>query len=324
MKIISIVVPCFNEAHGLPLFLQQLDSLICSKPEYEFEALLIDDGSKDNTGQVLSDACQNYEWLVALSLTRNFGKEAALTAGLDIAKGNAIVFMDADLQHPPKVIEEFLKYWENGAEVVVGKRSSRQTDSKLYKLLAEIFYYIHNKISDIEVPEGVGDFRLIDRKVADQLKMLKENRRFMKGLFAWVGYAPVQVEYSVAPRSHGSSSFNKWRSWNFALEGITSFSTVPLRVWSYVGVATLSLGLMYSCLIVFNAFFYGVSTPGYVTLLTAIVIFGGIQLIGLGILGEYVGRIYMEVKDRPVYLVANIKRKGDFIKSNNLRNEKFK
>lgn len=308
MKKISIVVPCFNESGCLPTFLELMNAVIAKHTEYSFEVIIIDDGSKDNTSHVLSNACKMYSWLIALKLTRNFGKEAALTAGLDISIGDAVIFMDADLQHPPDVVEQFLLYWEQGALVVAGKRKSRDTDSSLYQFLATFFYRIHNKISDVALPEGVGDFRLIDRRVADQLKNLKENRRFMKGLFAWVGYSPKYVEYSVAPRAHGHSSFSRWRSWNFALEGITSFSTVPLRIWSYVGVVTLLIGLSYSFFIVYDAIVYGISTPGYVTLLAAVVVFGGIQLIGIGILGEYVGRIYMEVKARPSYLVADVER----------------
>lgn len=308
MKKVSIVVPCFNESAGILLFLKQMDAFVTSLAQYEFEIIFIDDGSADDTYSILAGEVVNYKWMMIICLTRNFGKEAALTAGLDCATGDAIVFMDADLQHPIYVVGQFLSHWEQGADVVVGKRASRQTDSRLYRFLAETFYRLHNKIADITVPEGVGDFRLIDRRVAEQLKMLKENRRFMKGLFAWVGYAPVCVEYLVAHRAHGQSSFNKWRSWNFALEGITSFSTVPLRIWSYVGVIVLLLGLIYAGLIIFDAVVHGVATPGYVTLLTAVVVFGGVQLIGLGVLGEYVGRIYMEVKGRPAYLVAKIKR----------------
>lgn len=271
----------------------------------------MDDGSSDATYSILASAMINHQWITIVGLTRNFGKEAALTAGLDCAVGDAIIFMDADLQHPIYVVGHFLSHWELGADVVVGKRTSRQTDGGVYKFFAKAFYYLHNKISDVKIPDGVGDFRLLDRRVAEQIKMLKENRRFMKGLFAWVGYSPVYVEYVVAPRSYGRSSFNKWRSWNFALEGVTSFSTIPLRIWSYVGVFVLCLGLLYAALIIFDAIAHGISTPGYVTLLTAVVVFGGVQLIGIGVLGEYVGRIYIEVKGRPSYLIRSIKKSTD-------------
>ncbi len=306
MRKISIVVPCHNEAVGISFFIEKINDFIKLSNDYEFEVIFVDDGSLDNTAAIINGWCKTYCWIRLIALTRNFGKEAAMTAGLDYASGDAIVFMDADLQHPPIVISLFLKHWELGAKVVVGKRSSRQTDSKTYKILAERFYRLHNKISDIKLQEHVGDFRLIDKKVANQLKLLRENRRFMKGLFAWVGYECVYVEYDVAERTHGSSSFNRWRSWNFAIEGITSFSTVPLRVWSYIGVIVLAIGILYSMIIIFKALAYGISTPGYVTLLTAIIVFGGVQLIGIGILGEYIGRIYIEVKGRPPYLVENV------------------
>ena len=306
MKTISIIVPCFNESAGIRLFLSKIDDFIKSLPAYSFEVVFVDDGSTDNSFFLIEELINSYRWLKAISLTRNFGKEAALTAGLDYASGDALVFMDSDLQHPPGVIVLFLDQWEKGAHVVVGRRRNRDTDSHMYRTLAGIFYRLHNMMSDVKLPQNVGDFRLIDRKVADQLKTLRESRRFMKGLFAWVGYEPVYVDYSVAPRSSGRSTFSKWRSWNFALEGITSFSTVPLRIWSYLGLIILLAGLAYSAAIVFDAFVHGVSTPGYVTLLTAVVVFGGIQLIGIGVLGEYVGRIYLEVKGRPTYLVARV------------------
>jgi len=306
MKKISIVVPCYNESIGILLFVEKIHELIQSLDAYQFEVIFVDDGSVDNTSAILDSLCNLHDWIKVVSLTRNFGKEAAMTAGLDFATGDALVFMDADLQHPPDVIPAFIAHWQHGAPVVVGKRTSRDTDSKIYKMLAESFYRLHSKISHITLPENVGDFRLIDRKVANQLKQLRESQRFMKGLFAWVGYEPVYVEYAVAARAHGGSTFNKWRSWNFALEGITSFSTVPLRIWSYLGAVVLMAGLFYSALIIIDAFVHGVATPGYVTLLTTVVVFGGIQLIGIGVLGEYIGRIYMEVKGRPSYLVDKI------------------
>jgi len=303
MKRLSIVVPCFNESSGLALFVDEISRVVRELSNYETEVVFVDDGSTDDTCEVLHEFSSGYDWIRVISLTRNFGKEAALTAGLDFASGDAIIFMDADLQHPPEVIKKMIFQWERGHPVVAARRASRETDSRLYKLLAQAFYRVHNRISDISVPDGVGDFRLIDRKVADQLRALRENRRFMKGLFAWIGYKPLNIEYAVAPRACGRSSFNHWKSWNFALEGIASFSTVPLRIWSYVDALILLLGIAYSIIIIANAIVWGVSTPGYVTRLTAVVVFGGVQLIGIGILGEYIGRIYIEVKHRPPYLI---------------------
>lgn len=306
MKKISIIVPCFNESTGLLAFIDELVKFINSFDLYAFEVIFVDDGSSDNSFIILNDMSKHHQWITVLSFTRNFGKEAALTAGLDYASGDAIVFMDADLQHPFDVVRLFIQYWEQGEKVVVGKRTNRKADSIIYKIFAETFYFLHNKISDTKLPENVGDFRLVDSEVANQLKRLHENRRFMKGLFAWLGYSPVYVEYTVAPRVHGVSKFSKLKSWNFALEGITSFSTIPLVMWSYLGGMVFVLGVIYSIVILLNAIIYGVVTPGYVTLLTAIVTFGGVQLIGIGVLGEYIGRIYLEVKKRPHYLINKV------------------
>jgi glycosyltransferase involved in cell wall biosynthesis len=302
-KNISVIVPCFNESGSLRHFVDRFRPLLSRHPQYAFELVFVNDGSSDDTLAHIRALCKAEKWVKGINLTRNFGKEAAMTAGLHHAQGDAVVFMDADLQHPPEVISDFLALWEQGHEVVVARRTSRNTDSRAYKLFARFFYRINNMISDVKLSEHEGDFRLIDRKVADKLRQLRESRRFMKGLFAWVGYEPVFVEYEVARRFNGVSSFNKWRSWNFALEGITSFSTVPLRIWSYLGGLVLLIGLGYLVVIVFEAINYGVVTPGYVTLLAAEVGFSGVLMIGIGILGEYVGRIYMEVKQRPAYLV---------------------
>lgn len=302
-KTISVVVPCFNESGSLCHFVDRFRPLLSRHPHYGFEVVFVNDGSTDDTFAHIRALAAAESWVKGINLTRNFGKEAALTAGLDYAHSDAVVFMDADLQHPPEVVSDFIARWEQGSDVVVGRRMSRDTDSRPYRLLANVFYRISNRISDVKLSEHEGDFRLIDRKVADKLRQLRENRRFMKGLFAWVGYDPVFVDYEVGRRLNGVSSFNTWRSWNFALEGITSFSTVPLRIWSYLGGVVLLIGLGYLLAIVLQAILYGVVTPGYITLLAAVVGFSGVLMIGIGILGEYIGRIYMEVKQRPTYLV---------------------
>lgn len=302
-KTIAIVVPCFNESGSLAHVVERFRPLLSRHQRYAFELVFVNDGSSDDTFARIQALCKADPWVKGINLTRNFGKEAALTAGLDYARSDAVVFMDADLQHPPEVVSDFIALWEQGHDVVVGRRISRNTDARGYKILVDFFYRINNRISDVKLCAREGDFRLIDRKVADSLRQLRENRRFMKGLFAWVGYDPVFVEYEVAKRLNGVSSFNKWRSWNFALEGITSFSTVPLRIWSYLGGLVLLVGQGYLLVIVFRALMYGVTTPGYVTLLAAVVGFNGMLMIGIGILGEYIGRIYMEVKQRPTYLV---------------------
>ena len=283
--------------------MQKLEILRDDLPDYNVEVIFINDGSLDHTYTVIQLFLRGREWVRLIDLTRNFGKEVALTAGLDTASGDAIVFMDADLQHPTGTILQFIDHWEKGATVVLGKRISRDQDAPSYKMLATLFYKIHNKISDIEIPPNVGDFRLIDKMVADQLRAMRENCRFMKGLFAWVGHTPEIVEYEVGSREQGVSSFSKWRSWNLALEGITSFSTAPLKIWSYLGLVVLSIGVLYALWLIISATVFGVDVSGYVTLMTSIIVFGGVQLIGIGVLGEYIGRIYLEVKNRPLYLI---------------------
>ena len=303
---ISIVIPCHNEEAGIPSLMESLDRVLASLSDFRFQIILIDDGSQDQTIEMIGRASFRQGKVELVQLTRNFGKEVAMTAGLDHANGDAVIFMDADLQHPPEVIPCFLEEWTRGAKMVVGRRKTRTTDTRSYRFLAGCFYALHNLMSDVKLPTNVGDFRLLDREVAENLKQLRERQRFMKGLFAWVGYEPAYVDYDVAPRVGGKSKYNKWRSWNFAIESITSFSTIPLRIWTYLGVLMLVLGLIYAALIITKGFLYGVDVPGYITSLTTLILFGGVQLIGIGVLGEYVGRIYVEVKQRPLYL----ERKG--------------
>lgn len=299
---ISIVIPCHNEEAGILSLLESLDLALEPLSSFRFQIILVDDGSQDQTLEMIGRARIRQGEMHVVQLTRNFGKEVAMTAGLDHADGDAVIFMDGDLQHPPEVIPRFLEEWTRGAKMVVGRRKSRKTDTLSYRFLAGCFYALHNLLSDVKLPTNVGDFRLLDREVAENLKMLRERQRFMKGLFAWVGYEPSYVDYEVAPRVGGESKYNKWRAWNFAIESITSFSTIPLRIWTYLGVLMLVLGLLYAALIITKGLLYGVDVPGYITSLTTLILYGGVQLIGIGVLGEYVGRIYVEVKQRPLYL----------------------
>jgi glycosyltransferase involved in cell wall biosynthesis len=218
--------------------------------------------------------------------------------------------MDADLQDPPELIPALISHWRQGYEVVLAKRSDRQSDGFLKKKTAELFYRLHNHISDTAIPENVGDFRLLDRAVVTALHALPERRRFMKGLFAWVGFKTATVEYARATRVAGKTKFTGWRLWNFALEGITSFSTMPLRVWTYLGTSFAIIGFLYALFIILRTLVFGVDLPGYASLLTAILFLGGIQLMGIGVIGEYIGRIYIESKQRPIYIVrARLQRK---------------
>ncbi|MGO3985388.1 glycosyltransferase family 2 protein [Pseudomonas sp. SAS7] len=306
-RTISLVSPFYNEEKGVEAFFQRINEVFAGLADrYELEVIAVNDGSRDRTYDQLVQAKAANPYLTVVDLSRNFGKEAAISAGLDFATGDAIVPIDSDLQHPPEVILELVEKWEQGAEVVLAKRVDRETDRPIQKLTANYFYKVHNRISDIDIPADVGDFRLMDRKVVDALKTLPESRRFMKGLFAWVGFRTTTVEYKVAAREHGTSSFNTWKLWNFAIEGITSFSSVPLRIWTYLGCAVSALSFVYAAFLLVKTLFFGVDLPGYASIMITVLFASGVQLIGIGVLGEYVGRIFTESKNRPVYIVRDV------------------
>jgi len=302
-KCITLVAPFYNESGNVLEFFRRVALVADSLPRYRFEVVAVNDGSRDGTWAELLEARARHPWVHLVDLSRNFGKEAALTAGLDRAAGDAVVPIDSDLQHPPELLAQMLEQWEQGAEVVLAQRTDRANDGRLQKLSATSFYRFHNRISNVQVPMDVGDFRLMDRRVVEALRQLPENHRFMKGLFAWVGFRTVTIPYVSAKRHAGVSSFNGWKLWNLALEGITSFSTAPLKIWTYIGMGVSALSLMYAALIVIDTLVEGIDVPGYASLMAGIMFIGGVQLIGIGVLGEYVGRIYHEVKRRPVYLV---------------------
>lgn len=307
MKLISLVVPFFNEEQSIAYFFEKIaNDLKPLEASYRLEIVCVNDGSKDLTLTELQRAKCQYPGIKIIDLSRNFGKEAAITAGLDYAIGDAVIPIDADLQHPPEVILELVAKWQQGFEVVLAKRIDRETDGHLHKWAASAFYNFSKKITHVEIPANVGDFRLMDRRVVDAVKSMPENTRFMKGIFAWVGFKTTAVEYKVEPRLHGQTSFNLWKLWNLALEGITSFSTIPLRVWTYLGGVVSLAAFVYAMYLFFRTIIFGVDTPGYASLMIAILFFGGVQLIGIGVLGEYVGRIYNEVKRRPTYIVRDI------------------
>lgn len=302
-KIISIVVPVMNEQEAIYPFLN------CIKEElhninYDIEVVFVDDGSKDKTLLAIKSypMCGNIT-VRCIKLSRNFGKEAAMTAGLDYAKGDAVIPMDVDLQDPPEVIHLFIKKWEEGFDTVYGVRNTRRQDSHGKRASAGCFYKIFNKISDTPIPQNAGDFRLMDRKVVDAIKMLPEKNRFMKGLFAWPGFSSIGIGYDRPARSRGETKFNGWKLWNFAVDGITSFSTWPLRMWSYIGGGIALISLIYMLFIVTRTIILGVEWPGYASIMSAVLFLGAIQLISIGILGEYIGRLYLESKHRPTYLV---------------------
>ncbi len=301
---ISIVCPFYNEELMVDLFMKEIVSVL-NRIGHTFEIICINDGSTDETLARLLQAKKNVPQIRILNLSRNFGKEAALTAGLNAAQGAVCIPIDADLQDPPELIYKFISQWKKGFDVVLAKRIDRSSDSFAKRLSAQFFYKFHNKIAHTKIPENVGDYRLITRKVLLAMQQLPENQRFMKGLFAWVGFKTTVVEYSRNQRKAGKTSFHGWGLWNFALDGITSFSSVPLRIWLYVGVIFAFLAFMYGCFIIIRTMIFGIDLPGYASLLTIILFLGGIQLIGIGILGEYVGRMYSETKRRPAYIVEN-------------------
>jgi len=300
--ILSIVCPFFNEEEVVDLFIDKIHQTL-NRLDLAFEIICINDGSLDRTLEKLIRAKDSYPNLRILDFSRNFGKEAALTAGLDHARGEVIVPIDADLQDPPELIATFIEKWRDGFEVVVAKRMDRSTDGWLKRMTALNYYRVHNKIAHPKIPENVGDFRLITRKVLEAIQKLPENQRFMKGLFAWVGFKTSVVEYKRQKRRAGKTKFHGWGLWNFALDGITSSSTVPLRVWLYVGSLISMLSLVYGAYIILRTLIFGVDLAGYASLLTSILFLGGVQLIGIGVLGEYLGRIYLETKQRPQYIL---------------------
>ncbi|HEX7910167.1 MAG TPA: glycosyltransferase family 2 protein [Paraburkholderia sp.] len=303
IPLISMVVPFYNEGEAVGHFFSEIIPVLEAIEATRFEIVCVNDGSSDCTLDKLIAASVKDTRIRVIDLTRNFGKEAALTAGIDEAFGDAVIPIDADLQDPPSLIPVMIEHWRNGAEVVAAKRSSRACDTFAKRTAAAIYYRVHNALSEVKLPENVGDFRLMDRQVVNALRSLPERRRFMKGLFAWVGYRTVIVEYQREPRSAGHSKFSGWRLWNFALEGITSFSTVPLRSWTYIGLAIASVAFAYGGFIIGRTLLLGNPVPGYASLLSVMLFMGGIELIGIGVVGEYIGRIYYESKGRPIYLV---------------------
>lgn len=302
-RLLSLVVPFYNESEGLEAFFARVVPILEAIPRMPFEIVCINDGSTDDTLARLVAVSRRDARVRVIELTRNFGKEAALTAGIDEAMGDAVIPIDADLQDPPELIPTLVGHWRQGAEVVLAQRASRATDSFLKRVTAAAYYRVHNKLSDLKIPENVGDFRLMDRSVVNALKQLPERHRFMKGLFAWVGFSTVIVRYERAPRSAGKSKFSGWRLWNLALEGITSFSSLPLRSWTYLGTFIAMLAFCYGMFIIGRTMILGVDVPGYASVLSLLLFFGGLQLVGLGVVGEYIGRIYDEAKGRPIYLV---------------------
>ena len=301
--LVSVVVPVFNEESVLDRFYARVAQVFDGLPDVQLELVFVNDGSRDDSLQVMRRLCTVDQRVGLVNLSRNFGKEVAMTAGLDHCAGDAVVVIDADLQDPPEVIPEMLASWRSGHDVVYARRSHRDGESWLKRSTAHLFYRLMLRASQVPIPPDTGDFRLMSRRAVDALLQLRERNRFMKGLFAWVGFPSAAVVYRRDARAAGHTKFNYWKLWNFALEGLTSFSTVPLRVATYLGMLVSVTALFWGCVIIVKTLIWGNPVQGYPSLMVAVLFLGGVQLVAIGTLGEYVGRIFSEVKGRPLYLV---------------------
>lgn len=317
MKKITVLVPAYNEALNIPKLVDALDCLIesadlrsengkdCRLSDYEWEYLFVNDGSKDDTLKTLQNLRKENARVCIVNLSRNFGKENAMLAGMDYATGDAVIIMDADLQHPVSSIPEMLYYWEQGYEDVYGRRKQRGKESWMRKKLSLAFYSLLQGTTRIEILQNVGDFRLLDRRVIDAIRSLRETQRYTKGLYCWVGYSKKEFLFEQADRQEGKSSFNFRSLLNLAIEGITCFTTAPLRISAILGFVVSFISLLYLLFVLFKTIFYGEDVQGFPTLLCTILFIGGVQLIALGIIGEYIGRIFNETKQRPPYIVES-------------------
>ena len=306
---VSLVIPVYNEENMFIIFLDAIHEELDSK-NVQYEIIFINDGSTDNTLPRLVERSKADPLIKIINLSRNFGKEAALSAGIDFSRGDVVIPMDVDLQDPPHLIPEFISKWQEGYDVVYGLRASRISDSMIKRTTAGFFYRVFNRISEHKIPENTGDFRLIDRKVVETLKRLPERNRFMKGLFSWVGFNTIGVSYERQPRQADETSWKYWKLWNFAIDGIVGFSTAPLRVWVYIGALVAMLSFLYGSFIIIKVLLTGIDVPGYASMMIVILFLGGIQLLSMGILGEYVGRLFTEVKSRPIYIIDTVFKDG--------------
>lgn len=301
---LSLVVPMYNEEASLPLFLDRVVPLV-ERITPDYEIVCVNDGSSDRTLTVLTAARGANPCIKIVDLTRNFGKETALTAGLDFATGDAVIPLDADLQDPPELIPDLVAKWREGNDMVVAVRRDRSSDRLAKRGSANLFYRVIAPMSEVPIPANAGDFRLMDRRVAEALRRMPERTRFMKGMFAWLGFRQATVSYVRPARAAGSTKWPLWRLWNFALDGIFSFTTLPLRVWTYFGLGVALVALAYMLFVILRTLIYGVDVPGYASIIVMLLFFNGMNMIGLGVLGEYLGRVFIEVKQRPLYLVRD-------------------
>lgn len=298
---ISCIIPVYNEQDNVDVFFANLSACLQGLTR-RFEIIVVNDGSRDSTTAKILKLPPKYN-IKLLGFSRNFGKEIAITAGLEHCSGDAVIIMDADFQHPVDVIPQFLAYWAQGYEMIYGVRKNRHNESRLKRNLANLFYWIMAKITKIDMPNNAGDFRLLDRKVVDALNRFQERTRFMKGLYAWVGFKKIGIPFEVQDRARGKSAWGLTKLVELAMTGITSFSDIPLRVWGFIGFVISCISLVYAIYIVTVTLLYGADLPGFPSIIVAVMFFGGIQLLSIGILGEYIARIFTEVKQRPRYIV---------------------
>ena len=310
LRRLSVVVPVFNEEAVIDEFNRRMQGVLRELP-FSSEIIYINDGSRDRTPDIIRGYLQAFENVALIDLSRNFGKEAAMTAGIDHANGDAVVIIDADLQDPPELIPDLLRVLQTGEyDVVYAQRASRSGETFAKRASAHLFYRTIGKLTGIDIPHDTGDFRAMNRRAVDALKRLREHHRFMKGLFAWIGFRQVALRYDRDARFAGASKFNYWHLWNFSLEGITSFTTAPLKVASYIGLVTSVGAAIYGLAIVLGTLVFGNPVPGYPSLLVVVLFLGGLQLLTLGIMGEYLGRVFNESKRRPLYFVREHLRSG--------------
>ncbi|GHE96853.1 glycosyl transferase [Aliiroseovarius zhejiangensis] len=304
--LITLIIPVFNEEQSIPVFLDRTTAALEPlRGRFDVEYLFVNDGSRDATERTILASRKDRPEISLVNLSRNFGKEAALSAGLTHARGDAAIPIDVDLQDPPEVILQMVRKWQDGAKVVNARRARRDADTWAKRTSAGLFYRLFNVLADHPIPTGVGDFRLLDREVVDAICAMGERSRFNKAIFSWVGFETTEVEYDRPARAEGDSQWSYWKLWKLALDGIFASSTTPLRIWTYVGLSMAVASLFYSAFLFFRTLLLGVDTPGYASTAILILTFGGMNMFALGIIGEYVGRIYTEVRQRPLYIVRS-------------------
>ena len=306
-KLITIMIPAYNEEKVLPQLFARLNDLAIYNKNYDFEFLFINDGSRDKTMDLIKQEAKTNPHVSYINLSRNFGKENAMLAGFDYAKGDALVIIDADLQDPPELIPQMIEFWEQGFDDVYAKRESRDGETWFKKATSKWFYSILDKISHIEIQRDTGDFRLLDRRAIEALKTLRESNRYTKGMFSWVGFKKKEITYKRDPRAAGETKWNYFKLLNLAIEGITSFTTSPLRISLWTGLIISVSAFIWAAFLIIRKIFFGADMSGYTSLMSAILLLGGVQLVSIGIIGEYIGRIFTESKNRPVYLAQEIK-----------------